>query len=123
MATKKKIKYLVAVEVGDKTMVYDSFETQDEAKAAVDELVGRNEFDHVLIINSKDKRFDKLMSDTKVIRKFFTQMLVSLFIIMFFGVTVLLKAPETTMALMTGAVILDFVWVWWSIKSMKNARD
>lgn len=122
MAKKINFQYIVTVGDGNKRVIYEEFQTWNEAQACALKLRANGGREVVEIFSVKEKEFQKIVNDTRAFEKMVLQVITLVLVVVFWWVTMVFNAPMVVQGLVSTAVILALLWFGILIWKNKQAK-
>lgn len=122
MAKKINFQYIVTVGDGNKRVIYEEFQTWNEAQACALKLRANGGREVVEIFSVKEKEFQKIVNDTRALEKMVLQVITLVLVVVFWWVTMVFNAPMVVRGLVSTAVILALLWFGILIWKNKQAK-
>ncbi|AOT56846.1 hypothetical protein [Weissella soli] len=122
MAKKINFQYIVTVGDGNKRVIYEEFQTWNEAQACALKLRANGGREVVEIFSVKEKEFQKIVNDTRALEKMVLQVITLVLVVVFWWVTMVFNAPMVVQGLVSTAVILALLWFGILIWKNKQAK-
>ncbi|GJM48253.1 hypothetical protein [Weissella soli] len=122
MAKKINFQYIVTVGDGNKRVIYEEFQTWNEAQACALKLRANGSREVVEIFSVKEKEFQKIVNDTRALEKMVLQVITLVLVVVFWWITMVFNAPMVVQGLVSTAVILALLWFGILIWKNKQAK-
>lgn len=122
MAKKINFQYIVTVGDGNKRVIYEEFQTWNEAQACALKLRANGGQEVVEIFSVKEKEFQKIVNDTRALEKMVLQVITLVLVVVFWWITMVFNAPMVVQGLVSTAVILALLWFGILIWKNKQAK-
>ncbi|QEA34257.1 hypothetical protein [Weissella soli] len=122
MAKKINFQYIVTVGDGNKRVIYEEFQTWNEAQACALKLRANGGREIVEIFSVKEKEFQKIVNDTRALEKMVLQVITLVLVVVFWWITMVFNAPMVVQGLVSTAVILALLWFGILIWKNKQAK-
>ncbi|WP_373702266.1 hypothetical protein [Weissella soli] len=122
MAKKINFQYIVTVGDGNKRVIYEEFQTWNEAQACALKLRANGGREVVEIFSVKEKEFQKIVNDTRALEKMVLQVITLVLVVVFWWITMVFNAPMVVQGLVSTAVILALLWFGILIWKNKQAK-
>lgn len=122
MAKKINFQYIVTVGDGNKRVIYEEFQTWNEAQACATKLRERGGLEVVEIFSVKEKEFQKIVNDTRALEETVLQVIALVLVVVFWWVTMIFDAPAVVRGLVSTAAFLAILWFGILIRKNKQAK-